>query len=421
MEKIVIIGEEPLQGTIEISGSKNASLPLMAASILTNESVILDNTPNLADIHTMGSVLDSLGVNFDKSKLIENNQIKLTYQESDKALAEYDLVRKMRASILVLGPLLARKREATVSMPGGCAIGARPVNIHVDALAKLGGEFNLEKGYIKCEAKSGLKGAKIELPMISVGATENIIMAASLAKGETEITNIAIEPEIIDLIDLLKAMGAQIEVGPNRKVLIQGVDELHGATHTVIPDRIEVGTYIIAGAITQGDLEIRNINFDHIKNLLSVFENLGVDMIKSDNNLKVKISDISKSIELDTREYPGFPTDLQAQMMVLLSLSNSSSVIRENIFENRFMHVPELNRMGANIEINGSQAKINPCNGFSGAQVMATDLRASVSLVLASLIAKGETTINRVYHLDRGYEKLENKLASCGANIKRIQ
>lgn len=421
MEKIVIIGEEPLQGTIEISGSKNASLPLMAASILTNESVILDNTPNLADIHTMGSVLDSLGVNFDKSKLIENNQIKLTYQESDKALAEYDLVRKMRASILVLGPLLARKREATVSMPGGCAIGARPVNIHVDALAKLGGEFNLEKGYIKCEAKSGLKGAKIELPMISVGATENIIMAASLAKGETEITNIAIEPEIIDLIDLLKAMGAQIEVGPNRKVLIQGVDELHGATHTVIPDRIEVGTYIIAGAITQGDLEIRNINFDHIKNLLSVFENLGVDMIKSDNNLKVKISDISKSIELDTREYPGFPTDLQAQMMVLLSLSNSPSVIRENIFENRFMHVPELNRMGANIEINGSQAKINPCNGFSGAQVMATDLRASVSLVLASLIAKGETTINRVYHLDRGYEKLENKLASCGANIKRIQ
>ena len=421
MEKIVIIGGEPLQGTIEISGSKNASLPLMAASILTNESVILDNTPNLADIHTMGSVLDSLGVNFDKSKLIESNQIKLTYQESDKALAEYDLVRKMRASILVLGPLLARKREATVSMPGGCAIGARPVNIHVDALAKLGGEFNLEKGYIKCEAKSGLKGAKIELPMISVGATENIIMAASLAKGETEITNIAIEPEIIDLIDLLKAMGAQIEVGPNRKVLIQGVDELHGATHTVIPDRIEVGTYIIAGAITQGDLEIRNINFDHIKNLLSVFESVGVDMIKSDNNLKVKISDISKSIELDTREYPGFPTDLQAQMMVLLSLSNSPSVIRENIFENRFMHVPELNRMGANIEINGSQAKINPCNGFSGAQVMATDLRASVSLVLASLIAKGETTINRVYHLDRGYEKLENKLASCGANIKRIQ
>ena len=420
MEKIVIIGEEPLQGTIAISGSKNASLPLMAASILTDETITLNNTPNLADIHTMGSVLDSLGVNFDKTRLIDNNQIQLTYKESDRALAEYDLVRKMRASILVLGPLLARKREATVSMPGGCAIGARPVNIHVDALAKLGGEFNLEKGYIKCEAKSGLKGAKIKLPMISVGATENIIMAATLAKGETEISNIAIEPEIIDLINCLKAMGGQIEIQPDRKVLIQGVDELHGTTHTIIPDRIEVGTYIIAGAITKGELEIKNINFEHIENLLLAFDNLGIDILKDKDSLKIKESNIDKSIELDTREYPGFPTDLQAQMMVLLSLSKNSSVIRENIFENRFMHVPELNRMGANIEISGSQATIKPCSGFSGAQVMATDLRASVSLVLASLIAKGETTINRVYHLDRGYEKLEDKLAACGANIKRV-
>ena len=420
MEKIVIIGEEPLHGTIAISGSKNASLPLMAASILTNETITLNNTPNLADIHTMGSVLDSLGVNFDKTRLIDNNQIQLTYKESDRALAEYDLVRKMRASILVLGPLLARKREATVSMPGGCAIGARPVNIHVDALAKLGGEFNLEKGYIKCEAKSGLKGAKIKLPMISVGATENIIMAATLAKGETEISNIAIEPEIIDLIDCLKAMGGQIEIQPGRKVLIQGVDELHGTTHTIIPDRIEVGTYIIAGAITKGELEIKNINFEHIENLLLAFDNLGIDIHKDKDSLKIKESNINKSIELDTREYPGFPTDLQEQMMVLLSLSKNSSVIRENIFENRFMHVPELNRMGANIEINGSQATVKPCRGFSGAQVMATDLRASVSLVLASLIAKGETTINRVYHLDRGYEKLEDKLAACGANIKRV-
>ena len=420
MEKIVIIGEEPLHGTIAISGSKNASLPLMAASILTNETITLNNTPNLADIHTMGSVLDSLGVNFDKTRLIDNNQIQLTYKESDRALAEYDLVRKMRASILVLGPLLARKREATVSMPGGCAIGARPVNIHVDALAKLGGEFNLEKGYIKCEAKSGLKGAKITLPMISVGATENIIMAATLAKGETEISNIAIEPEIIDLIDCLKAMGGQIEIQHDRKVLIQGVDELHGTTHTIIPDRIEVGTYIIAGAITKGELEIKNINFEHIENLLLAFDNLGIDILKDKDSLKIKESNINKSIELDTKEYPGFPTDLQAQMMVLLSLSKNSSVIRENIFENRFMHVPELNRMGANIEINGSQATVKPCRGFSGAQVMATDLRASVSLVLASLIAKGETTINRVYHLDRGYEKLEDKLAACGANIKRV-
>jgi UDP-N-acetylglucosamine 1-carboxyvinyltransferase len=256
--------------------------------------------------------------------------------------------------------------------------------------------------------------------MISVGATENIIMAATLAKGETEISNIAIEPEIIDLIDCLKAMGGQIEIQPDRKVLIQGVDELHGTTHTIIPDRIEVGTYIIAGAITKGELEIKNINFEHIENLLLAFDNLGIDIHKDKDSLKIKESNINKSIELDTREYPGFPTDLQAQMMVLLSLSKNSSVIRENIFENRFMHVPELNRMGANIEIIGSQATVKPCSGFSGAQVMATDLRASVSLVLASLIAKGETTINRVYHLDRGYEKLEDKLAACGANIKRV-
>jgi UDP-N-acetylglucosamine 1-carboxyvinyltransferase len=421
MEKIVIIGEEPLQGTIEISGSKNASLPLMAASILTDEPLILKNTPNLADIHTMGSVLESLGVQLNKSNLAGNNEVQLIYHGSDKALAEYDLVRKMRASILVLGPLLARKREATVSLPGGCAIGARPVNIHVDALAKLGGEFNLEKGYIKCEAKSGLKGAKITLPIISVGATENIIMAAALAKGETEINNVAIEPEIIDLIDCLISMGAQIEVQPNRKILIQGVDKLNGTTHTVIPDRIEIGTYIIAGAITKGELKIKNINLEHIENLLSIFKKLELNIINDKNNLIIKESEINKNIDLDTREYPGFPTDLQAQMMVLLSLSKNASMIRENIFENRFMHVPELNRMGANIDIHGSQAEIKPCNGFSGAQVMATDLRASVSLVLASLIAKGETTINRVYHLDRGYEKLENKLSTCGANIKRIQ
>jgi UDP-N-acetylglucosamine 1-carboxyvinyltransferase len=400
MQKIVIVGGEPLQGTISISGSKNAALPLMAASILTDESIALKNTPNLADIHTMGSVLDSLGVNFDKADLVSKNEIKLTYADSSKALAEYDLVRKMRASILVLGPLLARKREATVSLPGGCAIGARPINIHVDALTQLGGEFNLEKGYIKCEAKSGLRGAKINLPMISVGATENIIMAATLAKGETEINNIATEPEIMDLIDCLKSMGAIIEVQDNRRVLIQGVDKLHGTTHTVIPDRIEAGTYIIAGAITKGELEVTNLNLEHIDNMISVFKNIGVNILK---------------------EIPGFPTDMQAQIMVLLSLAGKPSTVRENIFENRFMHVPELNRMGANIDTDGSKATINPCNGFSGAQVMATDLRASVSLVLASLIATGETTINRVYHLDRGYERLEDKLASCGANIQRIQ
>ena len=419
MEKIVIIGEEPLQGTIEISGSKNASLPLMAASILTDEAIVLKNIPNLADIHTMGSVLESLGVNCNKSDLINKNIIQLNYQGSDKALAEYDLVRKMRASILVLGPLLARKRKATVSMPGGCAIGARPVNIHVDALAKLGGEFNLEKGYIKCEAKSGLKGAKIELPMISVGATENIIMAASLAKGETEISNIATEPEIIDLIDCLKSMGAQIEVQSDRKVLIQGVESLNGTTHSVISDRIEAGTYIIAGLITKGELQIKNVNFDHIANLLSVFENLELNITRENNNLIVKESSVSKNISLDTKEYPGFPTDLQAQIMVLLSLSKNASTIRENIFENRFMHVPELNRLGAKIKVKKDVAYISGSRNFKGAQVMASDLRASVSLVLAALSAEGESVINRVYHLDRGYEKIENTLGKLGPSIKR--
>ena len=419
MQKIIINGGCPLNGSIHISGSKNAALPIMAACILTNEELELSNIPNLDDVRTMSKVLSSLGVKVNEDNISEN-KMTLCYKDSDQSVAEYDLVRKMRASVLVLGPLLARKREATVSLPGGCAIGARPIDIHIDALQKLGAEFSLDQGYIKCKASKGLIGCELDLPKISVGASENIIMAACLAKGESKIKNIAIEPEVIDLVDCLKSMGANIELADNRTILIQGVDEMRGASHTIIPDRIETLTYVIAGALYAENLLIRDINISHIQNVLDSLQKLNVDMEIKDNEISVKKTSIEEGIELDTEEFPGFPTDLQAQMMVLMSLGKKKSIISENIFENRFMHVPELNRMGGNIEISGKKAIIHPCDGFLGAQVMATDLRASVSLVLAGLVADGETTLNRIYHLDRGYENIEKKLQSCGADIKRI-
>jgi len=419
MQKIIINGGCPLNGSIHISGSKNAALPIMAACILTNDELELSNIPNLDDVRTMSKVLSSLGVKVKEDNISEN-KMTLCYKDSDQSVAEYDLVRKMRASVLVLGPLLARKREATVSLPGGCAIGARPIDIHIDALQKLGAEFSLDQGYIKCKASKGLIGCELDLPKISVGASENIIMAACLAKGESKIKNIAIEPEVIDLVDCLKSMGANIELADNRTILIQGVDEMRGASHTIIPDRIETLTYVIAGALYAENLLIRDINISHIQNVLDSLQKLNVDMEIKDNEISVKKTSIEEGIELDTEEFPGFPTDLQAQMMVLMSLGKKKSIISENIFENRFMHVPELNRMGGNIEISGKKAIIHPCDGFLGAQVMATDLRASVSLVLAGLVADGETTLNRIYHLDRGYENIEKKLQSCGADIKRI-
>ena len=419
MQKIIINGGCPLNGSIHISGSKNAALPIMAACILTNDELELSNIPNLDDVRTMSKVLSSLGVKVNEDNISEN-KMTLCYKDSDQSVAEYDLVRKMRASVLVLGPLLARKREATVSLPGGCAIGARPIDIHIDALQKLGAEFSLDQGYIKCKASKGLIGCELDLPKISVGASENIIMAACLAKGESKIKNIAIEPEVIDLVDCLKSMGANIEFADNRTILIQGVDEMKGASHKIIPDRIETLTYVIAGALNAENLLIRDINISHIQNVLDSLQKLNVDMEIKDNEISVKKTSIEEGIELDTEEFPGFPTDLQAQMMVLMSLGKKKSIIKENIFENRFMHVPELNRMGGNIEISGKKAIIHPCDGFLGAQVMATDLRASVSLVLAGLVADGETTLNRIYHLDRGYENIEKKLQSCGADIKRI-
>ena len=391
----------------------------MAASILTDETLELENVPDLVDVHTMSQVLSSLGVSVASQNESKNN-LSLTYSDSDSVIAEYDLVRKMRASILVLGPLLARKRHASVSLPGGCAIGARPVDLHINALTKLGASFELESGYIKCNAPKGLIGNKINFDKVSVGATENIVMAASLARGESEITNIALEPEVMDLITCLNKMGAKIELGDNRNILIEGVDRLKGTVHSIIPDRIEAITYIIAGALIGKNLEITNINIEHVSNVLEILNELSINFAMKESSITVEQSSISDGITIDTMEYPGFPTDVQAQMMVLLSLGKSVSKISENIFENRFMHVPELNRMGANIEINGKTAVINPCQEFISAQVMATDLRASVSLILAGLVAKGTTTLNRIYHLDRGYEKIEEKLLACGADIQRL-
>ena len=420
MEKIVITGGEPLSGNITIGGSKNAILPIMAACILTDEAVHLTNVPNLQDIQTMIKVLESLGVKADISNLTQN-KLTVCYEDINKNIAEYDLVRKMRASVLILGPLLARKKEASVSLPGGCAIGARPIDIHIDALKKLGAEFVLDSGYVNCRAPKGLRGNKIELKKISVGASENIIMAASLASGESEINNIAIEPEVIDLIKCLKSMGSEIDFIGDRKILIQGKENLRGTTHDVIPDRIEAGTYMIAGALIGNNLNIQNIELDHLQNILNVFEELEIDFKLNKDSVSLSKSDIGVGINLQTEEYPGFPTDLQAQIMVLLSKSNKQSSIIENIFENRFMHVPELNRMGSQISIEGNKSIISPCSELIGAPVMATDLRASVSLVLAGLISKGETTINRIYHIDRGYEEIEKKISQCGGNIRRIK
>ena len=420
MEKIVITGGEPLSGNITIGGSKNAILPIMAACILTDEAVHLTNVPNLQDIQTMIKVLESLGVKADISNL-NQNKLTVCYEDIDKNIAEYDLVRKMRASVLILGPLLARKKEASVSLPGGCAIGARPIDIHIDALKKLGAEFVLDSGYVNCKAPKGLRGNKIELKKISVGASENIIMAASLANGESEVNNIAIEPEVIDLIKCLKSMGSEIDFIGDRKILIQGKENLRGTTHDVIPDRIEAGTYMIAGALIGNNLNIQNIEPDHLQNILSVFEELEIDFKLNKDRISLSKADINLGVSLQTEEYPGFPTDLQAQIMVLLSKSNKQSSIIENIFENRFMHVPELNRMGAHISIEGNKSIISPSSEFIGAPVMATDLRASVSLVLAGLISKGETTINRIYHIDRGYEEIEKKISQCGGNIRRIK
>ena len=419
-EKIFIEGGKRLSGSIAISGAKNSCLTLMPLSLLTERALILKNVPVLSDVETMKALLESLGciVNFQKSDKILNLRM------SDKPifLADYEIVKKMRASILVLGPLLARFGQAIVALPGGCAIGARPVNLHLMALEALGASFSIENGYVKGKVANSLKGCKIEFPFQSVGATANTIMAAVLAKGTTELINVAKEPEIIDLCKCLKSMGCKIEGDGERTIIIEGVNNLRQTIHHVVMDRIELGTYMIAGAISDGDIKLTGGNIALLSNFIEKLYEIGIEIDQCKDYLRVqrvKGSSI-KPTNIVTEPFPGFPTDLQAQIMALLSIADGVSIIEEQIFENRFMHVPELIRMGANIEIEGRKAIISGVNELRGAPVKATDLRASVSLVLAGLVANGHTVINKIHHIDRGYEDIIEKLESCGAAIKRI-
>ena len=427
MDKIRIIGGKPLNGTIKIGGAKNAALPLMAASLLTSETLCLSNLPHLADITTMVHLLSELGVEMSMNGDAPNDGhigrvFELNGYEPANKIAPYDLVRRMRASILVLGPLLARWGEAQVSLPGGCAIGTRPVDLHLKGFEALGAQIELEEGYIRATAPNGLKAANVIFPSVSVGATENILMAATLAEGKTTISNAAREPEIADLAFCLRKMGAEIEGVGSDTLLVTGKPSLHAANYEVIPDRIETATYAVAGAITGGDVTLKGTRFELIESVADCLKNAGVGISKVDGGVRVIGSSTGiKGTDIMTEPYPGFPTDMQAQMMALLAISKGASMITETIFENRFMHVPELCRMGADINVHGSSAIIRGVKKLSGAELMATDLRASISLVLAALAAEGETIINRVYHLDRGYERVEEKLAACGAVIERVE
>lgn len=417
MDKISILGGKTLEGTITISGSKNATLPILASSLLTSEKSNLSNVPNLLDVITMKELLSSLGIKINanqKSLFLEPGNNISTH-------ADYELVRKMRASVLVLGPLLARYGEAEVSLPGGCAIGSRPVDIHIDALKKMGANIEIKDGYIKAKVPNKrLIGADISFAKVSVGATENIIMAASLAEGKTIIRNAALEPEIDDLISVLNKMGANINRLDNNQIEVEGVNNLKGFSHSVMPDRIEAGTYAMAAVITGGKIQLLNAEKKYLINVIEYLIKVGAKIQYNVDGILIEGPKIIKNIDIKTEVYPGFPTDLQAQAMALMTVAKGSSVIEESIFENRFMHIAELVRFGANIKISGFKAHIKGCKKLNGAQVMATDLRASSSLILAALKAEGETIINRVYHLDRGYENLEKKLSICGANIRRI-
>jgi len=424
MDKICIRGGIPLEGVIPIGGAKNAALPLMAASLLTSESLVLENVPALADIATMANLLVQHGVGVVRGEdgAESGHVVALSASHITSSTAPYDLVRKMRASVLVLGPLVARCGRARVSLPGGCAIGTRPVDLHIKGLQRLGAEVELREGYIDARAPRGLRGAEIVFPSVSVGATENVLMAASLAEGETLLINAAREPEITDLAECLVAMGAHIDGIGTDRLRICGVPRLHGTTHSIIPDRIETGTYIMAAAATNGEVRLTGTRLDLVAAVARILEAAGIAVGETDDGLTVKrYSERLEGVDVMTEPYPGFPTDLQAQMMALMTTANGASMITETIFENRFMHVPELARMGANINVHGASALVRGVPRLTGAPVMATDLRASVSLVVAGLAAAGETVINRVYHLDRGYERLEEKLAGCNARIERLR
>ncbi len=426
MDRIRIRGGKPLKGKITISGAKNAALPLMTASLLTDEPLVLNNLPHLIDISTMINLLAQHGVEVNMAGEHPNGGargqvISLSSRKIDNTIAPYDIVRKMRASVLVLGPLLARFGEAQVSLPGGCAIGTRPVDYHIQGLEALGAEIDIVDGYMHASASKGLIGNTISFPRVSVGATENLLMAASLARGETVIKNAAKEPEVADLANCLVAMGAQIDGIGTATLTIQGVDRLHGTEYSVLPDRVETATYAMAAGITGGDVELIGARIDLMETAVDAFIQAGVQLSETENGLRAQRNGGQlQATDITTQPYPGFPTDMQAQMMALLSLADGASIITETIFENRFMHVPELSRLGADIQIKGSNAVVRGVNSLKGAEVMATDLRASVSLVLAGLAAEGETLINRIYHLDRGYERLEEKLGRCGADIERL-
>ena len=420
MDSILVTGNGPLNGQIPIAGAKNACLTLMPATLLSEEPLTLTNAPRLSDIRTMTTLLQSLGA--EVSSLQGGQVLALSSHDLNNHTADYDIVRKMRASILVLGPMLARDGHAIVSLPGGCAIGARPVDLHLKALEALGAEMELKDGYVHAKAPGGLKGGRITFPLVSVGATENVLMAATLAKGTTVIENAAREPEIVDLADCLRKMGAQIEGDGSSTITVQGVDRLHGATHPVVTDRIELGTYMLAPAICGGEVELLGGRMNLVSAFVEKLNAAGIDVEETPGGLKVSRSNgVAKAVDVTTEPFPGFPTDLQAQFMALMCTAEGTSVLEEKIFENRFMHAPELMRMGASIDVQGGTATVTGVERLKGAPVMATDLRASVSLILAGLAAEGDTVVSRVYHLDRGYEHVVSKLSGVGAKIERIR
>jgi len=422
LDRIAITGGARLNGEIPISGAKNSAIKLMAASLLTEEPLRLTNMPRLADTRFLGKLLQKLGTEVVESDGPDGAETLLTTREIVSTIAPYDLVRQMRASFNVLGPLLARTGQAKVSLPGGCTIGARPVDLHLQALEALGVHIDLHEGYVYAQAPRGLKGGRIEFAINSVGATEHAMLAAVLAEGDTEIVNAAREPEMIDLADCLNAMGAKVSGAGTSTIQIEGVSRLHGASHAVMPDRIETGTYAVAAAMAGGEVRLTRTRTDFIEALIEKMQEAGVEVTPHNDGLTVKRNGGRlRAVEIDTAPYPGFATDLQAQFMALMTLADGESVIRETIFENRFMHAPELGRLGADIAVSGGEARVRGVEALEGAQVMATDLRASVSLVIAGLAARGETVVNRVYHLDRGFERLEEKLSACGAQIRRLK
>jgi UDP-N-acetylglucosamine 1-carboxyvinyltransferase len=418
MDKFVVTGGTALKGEIPTNGSKNSALPALAAALLTEETVTLGRIPRVRDIRTMQRLLVDIGAQVD----IDGTTVRLTTPKIASPEAPYELVKTMRASSLVLGPLVARCGRARVSLPGGCAIGARPINLHIFGLEQLGAQINQAYGYIEAVAPDGLRGATVNFDRITVTGTEDLMMAAVLAKGETVLRNAAREPEVSDLADLLIKMGAQIEGAGTREIRIQGVERLHGAEHTIIPDRIEAGTFLIAGAITGGDLTVTDCAPGHLEALVSKLQQAGAEVTQPNGtSMRVRVLGKLRSVDMTTEEYPGFATDLQAQYMALMTQAEGIAIVLETIFENRFMHAQELARMGANIRLEGRQAIVAGPRELTGAGVIASDLRASASLVLGALVAHGQTVIDRVYHIDRGYEKIEAKLAGAGAKIERVE